>query len=369
MPTIIFKPTEACNSSCIYCDVVTRKAPKTMKTDLLELIFVRMDEYLKQEINERITLIWHGGEPLLLGADYFRKAIGFQQKYCAETSDRIEHAIQSNLTLLNQEFVDIFRSMGINQIGTSFEPIANIRGPGVKRDSEWYNRKFMQGINLLAKNNMGWGFIYVVTRKSLENPLKLFHYLTNFKMSGGFNMNPVLIYGEDKDDIAITPLEFADFLGAIFPYWWEHRSRFPDVNPFKSILSNYDEQGRNLSLGCVDSGNCAYSHVYIGPEGETSQCGRAGDWEINSYGNIKDRPLLDIFKDPQREEFINRTAYLKDADCKGCRFWELCHGGCPLDAYHKHREFMHKTMWCEAKEVFLEKYFEPVTGMKFNMEA
>ncbi|MBK7174394.1 MAG: radical SAM protein [Bacteroidales bacterium] len=146
MPTIIFKPTEACNSSCIYCDVVTRKAPKTMKTDLLELIFVRMDEYLKQEINERITLIWHGGEPLLLGADYFRKAIGFQQKYCAETSDRIEHAIQSNLTLLNQEFVDIFRSMGINQIGTSFEPIANIRGPGVKRDSEWYNRKFMQGL-------------------------------------------------------------------------------------------------------------------------------------------------------------------------------------------------------------------------------
>lgn len=366
MPTIIFKPTEACNSSCIYCDVVTRKAPKTMKMDLLELIFRRINEYLLAEPNERITLIWHGGEPLLLGVDYFRKAIAFQEQHCKSTFMRIEHAIQSNLTLLTQEFVDVFRQMGIQQIGTSFEPIANIRGPGVKRDSAWYNRKFMEGINLLARNNIGWGFIYVVTRKSLENPLKLFHYLTNFKMSGGFNMNPVLIYGEDTNEIAITPVEFADFLGAIFPYWWQHRHRFPDVNPFKSILNNYQEQGLNLSLGCVDSGNCAYSHLYIGPQGETSQCGRAGDWEINSYGNILDRPMAEIFKDPQREVFIERTAFLKDNDCAGCRFWELCHGGCPLDAFHKQKEFMHKTMWCEAKAVFLEKYFEPVTGMSFN---
>lgn len=369
MPTIIFKPTEACNSSCIYCDVVTRKAPKTMKLQLLELIFRRINEYLKAKPSERITLIWHGGEPLLLGVDYFRTALKFQKSYCAETRERIEHAIQSNLTLLNQDFVDVFRELGIHQMGTSFEPIANIRGPGVKRDSEWYNRKFMEGINLLARNNMGWGFIYVVTRKSLERPLELFHYLSNFKMSGGFNMNPVLIYGEDTHDIAITPVEFADFLGAIFPQWWKNRHRYPDVNPFKSILTNYQEQGRSLSLGCVDSGNCAHSHLYIGPEGETSQCGRAGDWQISQYGNVQDQTLEEIFNDPGRNTFVERTAYLKENDCKGCRFWELCHGGCPLDAYHQHKEFLHKTMWCEAKTHFLERYFEPVTGMKFNAMA
>ncbi|NTW32212.1 MAG: radical SAM protein [Bacteroidetes bacterium] len=362
MATIIFKPTEKCNSNCIYCDVVTRKKPKTMSLDLLEHIFKNIDEYLKSKPKEHIQLIWHGGEPLLLGEDYFLKAIEFQEKYCPETKNRIDHAIQSNLTLLNENYLKIFRSMGINQIGTSFEPLPNMRGPGPNRDSAFYNSRFMKGINMLEKNNFGWGFIYVVTKKSLERPLDIFFYLSNLKPTGGFMLNPVLIYGNDKHDIAMTQEEYADFLGAIFPYWWKHRDRYPHVNPFKMFVENIIENKR--TTGCEDTGNCAYGHVYLGPNGEASQCGRAGDWDIISYGNIKERSLIEIMQDKQREQFIERNNILLQGECKNCPIWEFCHGGCPLDSYIKNKNFMHRTNRCEGKKLFLEKYFLPITGAR-----
>ncbi len=81
---------------------------------------------------------------------------------------------------------------------------------------------------------MSTGLIYVVTKKSLKDPLKVFHFLNNLKPGGGFNLNPVLIYGDDPHELAITPEEYVDFLGAIFPHWWEHQDRYASVQPFCS---------------------------------------------------------------------------------------------------------------------------------------
>lgn len=366
MSTIIFKPTEKCNSNCAYCDVVVRKAPITMSLELLETTFIKINEYLLEKNDEKLTLIWHGGEPLLLGVDYYKKALKFINQHCGKTKHLIEHAMQSNLTLMKQEFIEVFREMGIHHLGTSFEPIANIRGSGKEIDSEAYNRKFFEGINILKENNFGWGFIYVVTKKALAKPLDIFYFLSNLKLSGGFMMNPVLIYGKDENNIAITPQEYVDFIGEIFPVWLKNRKRYKDVDPFKTIMKNIEEEGE--SLGCVDSGTCAYNHLYIGPSGETSQCGRSEDWGIVNYGNIKDRSLLEIFNDPRREDFLKRTKYLLENDCAGCRFWKICHGGCPLDAYSPNEEgLMRKTAWCDVRKLFMEKYFEPITGMKFGI--
>lgn len=362
MATIIFKPTEKCNSNCIYCDVVVRKQPKTMSLDLLELIFENIDAYLKNDPREVVQLVWHGGEPLLLGEEYFQKAYELQEKHCSETKHRIFHALQSNLTLMNENFLKLFRQLGIHQVGTSYEPLPNLRGPGAERNSALYNEKFMKGLNLVKKNNFGWGFIYVVTRKSLERPLEIFYALTNLKLNGGFMMNPVLVYGEDRSGIGITTEEYAEFLGAIFPTWWKYRHRYPETSPFKMFVDVILE--KKPASGCEDTGQCAHSHVYIGPSGETSQCGRSGDWEMISYGNIKERSLIDIMNDEKREQFIKRDDILKNGECKDCPFWDFCHGGCPLDSYIKHKSFIHRTNRCEGKKLFLEKYFLPITGAK-----
>ncbi|RPI06220.1 MAG: radical SAM protein [Ignavibacteriae bacterium] len=365
MATLIVKATEACNSNCYYCDVVTKEQRGgTMSLELLELLFKRMNEYLLHYPEERIELIWHGGEPLLLGHEFYRQAKLFQRLHCAETEGRISHTIQSNLTCFTEKFISVFRDLGIDCIGTSYDPEPHMRGPGKERDSETYNRKFLSSISILEKNGLHWGIIYVVTKRSLERPEDVFHFLTNLKLSGGVNFNPVLIYDDLRKDVAITPEEYADFLGAIFPLWWKHRTRYPDIQPFKSFVENIIEH--KTSLSCGESGNCSHHHINIAPNGDASHCGRSADWGLLQYGNITERTFDEILHDPQRDQLDERVSLLINSECRACRFWELCHGGCPLDAWSKHKEFIHKTEWCNARIRFVEKHFEPVTGVKYE---
>jgi radical SAM protein with 4Fe4S-binding SPASM domain len=365
MATLILKVTEKCNSNCYYCDVVRKeKTGQTMSLQTLGTVFRRVDEYLRKNPGERMEILWHGGEPLLPGADYYRRAIALFNRHCAETRNSIHHSIQTNLTCFHEEFVDIFRSLGVTAAGTSYDPEPCIRGPGENIDSEAYNRKFIRSLAVLERNGFGWGMIYVVTKKSLAKPLEVFHFLSNLSLSGGFNINPVLIYDEERRGIAITPEEYVDFLGAIFPVWWNHRERYPDVQPFKSLVRTIIEG--QLSLGCVESGDCTYHHVNVTPDGETSQCGRSADWGLLQYGNIEDKSLAEILGDPQRGQLEERVRKLKDKDCRGCRFWEICHGGCPLDAYSKHKSFLFKSEWCESRRGFIERYFEPLTKVRYQ---
>ena len=145
MPTIIFKATEACNAYCIYCDVVHRKKPRTVSLDVLRTIFERFNEYLEEFPKEEINIIWHGGEPCMAGLELYRTALKYTNEICCSTKDRLKFAVQSNLTMINQDFIDVFKEMGIYVIGTSYEPIHGIRGLGKKRDSRLYNKKFFDG--------------------------------------------------------------------------------------------------------------------------------------------------------------------------------------------------------------------------------
>jgi radical SAM protein with 4Fe4S-binding SPASM domain len=362
---VILKVTEACNSNCYYCDVVTKSSRGgSMPIDVLEQALVRTNEYLEAHPDERIELLWHGGEPLLPGPAYYRTAWELQQRHCRRTQDRIFHSIQTNLTCFTEDFVEVFRLLGIRAVGTSYDPEPHMRGPGPERDSDAYNRMFLRALGLLERHDIGWGMIYVVTRHSLERPLDVFYFLTNLKLSGAVNFNPVLIYDQARRDVAITAEEFAEFLGAIFPVWWAHRSRFPDFEPFRSLVTNVIDGG--MTLGCGDSGKCTHHHMNVAPDGEASQCGRSADWGLLKYGNIRDRTFEEILADPQRDRLRERVSVLVQGECAGCRFWELCHGGCPLDAWSKHRDFMHKSEWCEARRAFIEKYFEPVTRRKYE---
>lgn len=174
-------------------------------------------------------------------------------------------------------------------------------------------------------------------------------------------MNPVLMYGSDRQSVAITPREYVDFLAAVFPVWWNHQHRYPHVQPFHNITASVRD--RVLSLGCVESGACAYSYITVAPGGQLSHCGRAGDWGLLDYGSIDTRSFVDVMSDPQRALLASRDAVLRNGDCKDCPFWWLCHGGCPLDAWSGHQSFMRKSEWCEAKRGFITDVFEPVTGL------
>jgi len=361
MAVVIFKAIEKCNSNCIYCDVIKKRQDEIMNYDLLKLIFIRMNEYLSANLNENITFTWHGGEVCLLGSNYFKVARQLQDEYCSETKSRIKHLVQSNLTLITQKMINLFKEFGIAQIGSSFDPVPNIRGFGKNRNSQLYNQKFIEGVKLLNKNQMSWGVIYVVHRLSLTSPLEIFYYLTNLNTRSHPNFNQVKIYGEDTHNLSITGEEFADFLGAIFPVWYENIDRYPNVQPFSDLLRSIKD--RDFSLVCESSGSCSNRWIYIGPEGETSHCGRSGDYDVLLYGNLKDFTFHEIMNNPQRNQLAERQTVLPELECAQCRFWGICHGGCPLDAFMTDNDFLKKSPKCDSTKIFLERYFEPITGL------
>lgn len=360
MATVIFKPTEACNASCVYCDVVHNEHAirQKMSYEVLELFFKRINEYLLERPEEDIVVTWHGGEPLLLGPAYFAKALEFQQRHCEKTGHKIRHQIQSNLTLFNSEFTPVFKQLGINNLGTSYDPFSSLRGIGESVDSVLYKKKFTEGARRAEKDGFVWGMIYVVTKLSLERPLEIFWHLVNFNPWGSVMFNPVYIRDKKLSHLEITPEEFADFLGAIFPSWWKHRRRLPTVRPFRSLEETI-VMGRR-SLLCSDSGDCTQTHFGVDPNGRFFQCGRSMDWDVLDYGSIQEKKFTDVLEDPQRMKLRERSPLLEQTECKDCRFWDLCHGGCPLDGWRATGSLMRRTGMCDAKKIFIEKYFEPV---------
>jgi uncharacterized protein len=366
MTTVIFKPTEACNGNCVYCDVVRKDREKggRLPLETVERFFIEVNEYLTERPEERFQIIWHGGEPLLLGPDYFLKAYEFEQRHCPETKGRITHDIQTNITLLSREYIEVFRTLGIRGVSTSYDPIPDVRGLGSSVDSAAYNRRFMDALALLEENDVNWGMIYVVTKLSLDAPLDLFHFLTNLNKTGSVKFNPIYQYKRKITNLAVTPGEFVEFLGAIFPYWWERRDLLPRIRPFGSFVEAIIE--RNGGIECSESGMCADTHISVGPAGHYSQCGRSSDWGLLDYGHIHDTTLAAVFKDPQKELYRARQAHLRQGECAGCRLWEICHGGCPLDSYAETGDWMGKSPLCAYKKGFIEKYFEPITGVRFE---
>lgn len=370
MATVIFKPTEACNSRCIYCEVVKKtRGPKRMTFKTLELFFRRVNEFLLERPQEELEIIWHGGEPLILGPGYFERALLYQEKHCSRTAARIEHTVQSNLTLLTREFLDPMRKLGITSIGSSYDPISNIRGLGANRDWRAYNRRFLDALCLLEEEGFDWGVVYVVTQQSLAQPREIFNFLTNLSPRRGLRFNPVLVYGGGLDHIRISPAEYAEFLGAIFPVWWEHRADFGHIEPFRSLVGRL--VGEGTSLTCTDSGACASTHLSVLPDGRASHCGRTADWGLLDYGSIHEKSFSQMFSDPQREVLRRRQAVLAETECQGCRVWDLCHGGCPVDGWFAAGSFLHKSGWCRAQKDLIEKYLEPLVkaGMNHHPKA
>ncbi len=365
MKTVIFKATDRCNSNCVYCHAIRKNNPvPTMPFDILEQFFIKANAFLTQWPEETLKIIWHGGEPLILKPEYYYQALGYKETICRDTGSRISFDMQSNLTLFSREYVDVLKKMGIQSFGTSFYLLPGVRGSGGTEGSDRYNRQFIRATSLLEEEGFSWGIIYVVTKLALENPLELFRILTNFVPSASVMFNPVTFYPEKPGQVAITPEEFVDFLGAIFPQWWRKRDRYPGVDPFSSLVENLINGNR--SLICIDSGRCADTHLSISPDGMVWQCGRSSDWGLMSYGSIMDFSLTDIMNHPQKDLMRKRNAILQEGECKGCRFWDICHGGCPLDALAEHGSLLHKSPWCWTKKGFIEKYFEPVTGVTYQ---
>ena len=157
---------EKCNLKCMYCyyNNSDQKYNKhtIMSTEILE-------SFIKQYLSiydGKIEFMWHGGEPLLAGKEFYFKALEFQEKY-KTSSHKIENNIQTNGTLIDKEWASFFRKNNF-YVGISLDGIEECHNMYRKNtNGEGTYANVIKAIDTLREFNLEPGILQTVTRSSL----------------------------------------------------------------------------------------------------------------------------------------------------------------------------------------------------------
>jgi uncharacterized protein len=362
--TLIFKPTDRCNAKCIYCSAYHPVDNRKMMTiPTLEKMFLRLEEWAATSTQlEEIKIIWHGGEPTLMPQEFFNRAIELEDRIRKTFQLPIQNLIQSNLLNLNQERVSLLKTLltygngEMGRLGTSYDPFPNIR---IAKSGD-YNTIWERSIQLLEKENIPYGILFVVHKLALNNFDYIMDLFANRFPGIGIRFNPLYREGRarigDKcRDLYITSGEWGDFLIRLYRHW-EKLDKKPRWVPLKEFDDFHFSGSAHLS--CDFSGRCATTHLGIDTDGTIYSCGRGIDREYEQYGNISKNSFQDIVLNPARQRMLNRTTYLHHTQCKECEWWHYCHGGCSMDAAIHHNNIYNKTNFCLSRKKFFNTIYK-----------
>jgi uncharacterized protein len=190
---VIIQATSFCNLDCDYCYLPDRQLKKRFSLDLIEPIFKKI--FTSRFLGEEFTVCWHAGEPLAVPIAFYETALtkidaldrAFNIKNC-----QINQSIQTNGTLINQDWCDLFKKYPIH-VGISLDGPAFIHDAHRKtRTGLGTHASTMRGISYLKKNDIYFNIIAVITQDSLNYPDEIFNFfMENGITDVGFNLEEV----------------------------------------------------------------------------------------------------------------------------------------------------------------------------------
>ncbi len=371
---VIAKPTKLCNADCSYCS-----SPPDGEGNWGEKELVQLFSALKGNVNNQATIIWHGGEPMLMGPEFYKKAYEIAQEF----TPGIKFSLQSNLLLYKRKhwkgvFTDIFKG----SCSTSYDPDESQRT--IKGNSEKYTKTFFKKLDEVTQD----GFSPLVIGTFTEQTAPLMHqmYEKSLKREKPFHvrMNYCSPVGrEAASSLLIQPETYGATLIEIYDRWISDVPGFV-VTPLDLMLGKIIGVKGDL---CPWTRRCGGAFLGIMPNGDVYNCGDfsdlSDDWR---YGNIfagtyapAKQPvnfhkktdvnsiIPALLASPAAVQIKRRSA-LQPLDCKSCRHFEECQGGCVRDVVLYDRGIGGKFMYCRSwKMVFDHMKKTILNGKADNM--
>lgn len=331
-----------------------------MSTDLLEKLF-EFAAYLGregcggEEKQSFVTMLWHGGEPFLMGPEFYQKALAFTRKL-SHQGVTVRHRMQTNLLAWNKELAEVFsRLLHDRRLSSSAEPL----GLGDRRlpRGESYMGRWLGRLEDARTARFRPGLLCVVDGRIAARPSETYYYFKNLLPHTRVRFNPLYPQARGQaptGERRLTPSAWGRFLTELWDLW-EEDERSVDVEPLLT-WAGVSEENRNRGA-CDMSGRCATGFLGVGPGGDVHQCGRAIDAGVLRYGNMETDDFEDILASPDRARMQVRPRELESGACRHCRWWKLCHGGCPVQAWLHGKEWDDPTPWCEGRRAFFEHAF------------
>jgi len=296
--------------------------------------------FIKRLMNEqkktKVDIIFHGGEPLLAGKNYYTYAIPY---FFEILEGNVDFSIQSNLWHLDDELSKLFKLYNVT-VGTSID------GPEKINDSQrgmGYYSKTLTGIELLRKQDLACGCIATFTKYSLENLEEIFNFFRSQELNFDIHaaIKPIDYHKNDK--LFLNPTEFGEMLIKLLEMYLKH---LPELK-----IGTLDTLIRNVShkkSGVCTFSKCLGEYFAISPKGELYTCNRFVGEKDFCIGNILD---IHSFSDITKSEAWKKQKDWQDwidESCKGCLFKDYCNGGCPYSSFASCKGSFAKDPLCKS---------------------
>lgn len=313
---VMLVPTLGCPSNCEYCWSSEEGSP-LMDIKIIEEVV----EWLKKFREEPVTFTFHGGEPLLAGYDFFKKALEL-------LTNGLKHlhpafALQSNLWNLTPELAQLFNEYNI-PLGSSLDGPKELND--LQRGKGYYD-KTMKGYEIACDHDLQVSFISTFTSYSINYKEEIF----NFFLKNGLNLklHPALPSIRDNNPLkwALSPEEYGKLLIYLLDQYLGNMDRIELKNLDHLCKGVFTRRGVVCTF--VD---CMGDTFAVGPDGSIYPCYRFVGMPEYVMGNVRDHPSMEKLANSSAWKIIHGFKEYVDHECNKCTYLKFCRGGCPYNA-------------------------------------
>ena len=320
-----------CNLDCHYCYYL-KKEHLYPEGELFRMPESLLEEYIIQHIDASsgpvINFSWHGGEPTLLGLDYFRKIVNLQRKH-HPPNKRITNGIQTNGTLLDEDWCRFLAAEGFS-VGLSLDGPQEMHDRHrVTKGQKPTQKQAMHGYELLRQHQIPCDILCVVHAQNVQFPTRVYRFFKQIQAQY-IEFLP-LVEPQPDNEGGVSPRTvpaeaLGNFLCTIFDEWMRQDIERIKVQIFEEAARTAFGQEHSL---CIFRKTCGDVPV-VEHNGDVFSCDHFVNTE-HRLGNIEEAPLVDFLESPAQRAFGQAKWDTLPRYCQACGILNMCHGGCPKD--------------------------------------
>lgn len=320
-----------CNLGCHYCYYL-KKEHLYPKGESLRMPDSILEKYIIQHIDASsdsvVNFSWHGGEPTLLGLDYFRKIVALQRKH-QPPHRRITSGMQTNGILLDEDWCRFLAAEGF-AVGLSLDGPQEMHDRyRVTKGQHPTHKQSMRGYELLRRHRISCSILCVVHAENVQYPTQVYQFFKEIK-ARYVEFLPLVEPQPDEEggvsQRSVPALAWGNFLCTIFDEWMGQDIERVNVQIFEEAARTAFGQEHAL---CIFRETCGDVPV-IEHNGDFFSCDHFVNTE-HRLGNIQETPLVDLLECPAQRAFGQAKLDTLPRYCQVCEVRNMCHGGCPKD--------------------------------------
>jgi serine-type anaerobic sulfatase-maturating enzyme len=335
---VLAKPAGAtCNLDCKYCYFLSKEmlypgSRFRMADDLLE-------EYIKQMIESQrvpeVNIAWQGGEPTLMGLDFFKRSMGLEKKY-RRPGMTILNTMQTNGTLLNEDWCKFFKENNF-LIGLSIDGTRDLHDfYRVDKGGHGTFDKVIKAAQLMQRFDVEFNVLTTVNAHNAERPLKIYRFFRDELKTKYIQFIPIVERdnqtgfqeGNTVTERSVTAKQWGNFLTTIFDEWVRRDVGEVFVQMFDAALASWYGAPPGL---CIFFEKCGKA-LAMEHNGDLYCCDHFVEPKYK-LGNILENNMADLVASDKQVKFGNDKFDTLPKYCLNCEVRFACHGECPKNRF------------------------------------